>query len=283
LRKPYADPPAYRTTLNGPWQRFAQNETVFAEAHSYGWTTGVVGWYNPYCRLLPDVLDRCFWQYSEPGRQDMTGGLGSTNSVSENMLAMLPFRGRIDVLLHLRIRGLTDLHRSDYTALMARAKDILNDSRIRFVFVHLPVPHPPGIFNRKLYMLSDQGTYLDNLVLADQSLGDLRSILQSTPAANNTTLIVSSDHSWRTFRWRSTGNWSPEASRASRGSYDPRPVLMVQLPGASTGEVIAKPVSLLILHRILQSLLRGHLQTAHDLNDLVDQQPHETDDAQTGH
>jgi membrane-anchored protein YejM (alkaline phosphatase superfamily) len=199
------------------------------------------------------------------------------------MLAMVPFRGRIDVLLHLPIRGLTDLHRSDYTAVMARAKDILNDSRIRFVFVHLPVPHPPGIFNRKLYMLSDQGTYIDNLVLADQSLGDLRRILQSTPAANNTTLIVSSDHSWRTFMWRSTGNWSPEATHASRGGYDPRPVLIVQLPGASTGEVIAKPVNALIVHRILQSLLRGHLQTPDDLNDLIDQQPHETDDARTGH
>jgi hypothetical protein len=281
LRKPYVDPPSYRTTPNGPWQRFAQNETIFAEAHSYGWTTGVVGWYIPYCRLLPDVLDRCSWQYSEPGRQDLSGGLGSTNSVSENILVMVPFRGKIGVLLHLPIRGLTELHRSDYTAVMARAKDILNDSRIRFLFVHLPVPHPPGIFNRKLNMLSDQGTYLDNLVLADQSLGDLRSILQSTPAANNTTLIVSSDHSWRTFRWRSTGNWSADASQASRGSYDPRPVLMVQLPGASTGEVIAKPVNLLIVHRILQSLLRGHLQTPDDLNDLVDQQPHEVGDAQT--
>jgi hypothetical protein len=58
---------------------------------------------------------------------------------------------------------------------------------------------------------------------------------------------------------------------------------MVQLPGASTGEVIAKPVNLLIVHRILQSLLRGHLRTRDDLNDLVDQQPHEVGDAQTGH
>jgi Sulfatase len=275
LRKPYADPPWYRTSPNGPWQRFAQNETIFAEARSYGWTTGVAGWYIPYCRLLPDVLDRCSWQYSEPGRHDLTEGLASTNSVSENMLVMVPFWGRIDALLHLPVHSSTDLHRSDYTAVMSQAKDVLNDSRIRFVFVHLPVPHPPGVFNRRLHTLSDQGTYLDNLVLADQSLGELRSILQSTPAANNTTLIVSSDHSWRTLMWRPTEDWSLEELRASRGSYDPRPVLMVQFPGSVAGQVVAKPVDALVLHRILEDLLRGHMHSPTDLNDLIDQEPKE--------
>jgi hypothetical protein len=282
MRKPYADPPAYRTAQNGPWHRFAQKETIFAEAHSYGWTTGVAGWYNPYCRLLPDVLDRCSWQYSEPGRADLTAGLSSTNSVSENMSVMVPFRGRIDVLRHLLIGSLTGSHRTDYTAVMAHAKDILNDSRIRFVFVHLPVPHPPGIFNRRLHTLSDQGTYLDNLVLADQSLGDLRSILQSTPAANNTTLIVSSDHSWRTFQWQRAAGWSPQEVRAARGTYDPRPVLMVQFPRSVTGQVVAKPVGALVLHRILEDLLRGSMKSPTDLNDLIDQQPQEINDGQGG-
>jgi membrane-anchored protein YejM (alkaline phosphatase superfamily) len=123
--------------------------------------------------------------------------------------------------------------------------------------------------------LSDQGTYLDNLVLADQSLGELRSILQSTPAANNTTLIVSSDHSWRTLMWRPTEDWSLEELRASRGSYDPRPVLMVQFPGSVAGQVVAKPVDALVLHRILEDLLRGHMHSPTDLNDLIDQEPKE--------
>jgi hypothetical protein len=275
MRKPYGDPPAYRTTPDGPWQRFAQNETIFAEAHSHGWTTGVAGWYNPYCRLLPDVLDRCSWQYSEAGRQDLTAGLHSTNSVTENLSVMVPFRDKIDLLLHHSIRGGTVAHRSDYIAVMAQAKDILKDSRIRFVFVHLPVPHPPGIFNRKLPALSDHGTYLDNLAVADRSLGELRSILQSTPAANNTTLIVSSDHSWRTFMWKHTASWPLEASYASRGGYDPRPVLMVQFPGSAAGQVIAKPVDALVLHSILEDLLRGQMRGQADLNGLIDQQLHE--------
>jgi Sulfatase len=282
MRKPYADLPSYRTTPNGPWQRFTENETIFAEGHSYGWTTGVAGWYNPYCRLLPDVLDRCSWQYSEPGRAGLASGLGSTNSVLQNIVAMVPFREKINVLLHRPISIPTDPHRSDYTAVMEQAEDILNDSRIRFVFVHLPVPHPPGIFNRRLHTFSDHGNYLDNLALADQSLGELRSILQSTPAANNSTLIISSDHSWRTFFWQRTAGWSAEGPHASQYRYDPRPVLMVQLPGSTAGQVIAKPVDALVVHRILEDLLRGHMQSPADLNDLLDQQPQGINHAQTG-
>jgi hypothetical protein len=82
------------------------------------------------------------------------------NSVLQNIVAMVPFREKINVLLHRPISCGTDPHRSDYTAVMAQAEDILNDSRIRFVFVHLPVPHPPGIFNRRLHTLSDHGNYL---------------------------------------------------------------------------------------------------------------------------
>ena len=259
-----------------------QSETIFAEAHSYGWTTGVAGWYNPYCRLLPDVLDRCSWESSDPGGTPLTSGLRSTNSVSENMSVMIPFRGRIDLLLHLPIRGRTAAHRREYAAVMAQAEDILKDSRIRFVLLHLPVPHPPGIFNRKLCTLSDHGTYLDNLVLADQTLGELRNILQSTPAANNTILIVSSDHSWRTFMWRRTADWSLDSSRASHDTYDPRPVLMVQFPRSVTGQVVTKPVGALVLHRILEDLLRGRMKSPADLNDLIDQQPQKINDVQGG-
>ena len=220
---------------------------------------------TPTARLLPDVLDRCSWQYSEPGRHDLTAGLGSTNSVSENMLVMVPFWGRIYALLHLPVHSSTDLHRSDYTAVMSQAKDILNDSRIRFAFVHLPVPHPPGVFNRRLHTLSDQGTYLDNLVLADQSLGQLRSILQSMLVANNTTLTLSSDHSWRTLMWRPTEDWSPGGIACIARQLRSLPVLMVKFPGSVAGQVVAKAVDALVLHRILEDLLRGHMHSPMDL------------------
>ena len=82
--------------------------------------------------------------------------------------------------------------------------------------------------------------------------------------------------------WRRTADWSPESSRASRDSYDPRPVLMVQFPRSVTGHVVAKPVGALVLHRILEDLLRGSMKSQTDLNDLIDQQPQEINDGQGG-
>jgi hypothetical protein len=82
--------------------------------------------------------------------------------------------------------------------------------------------------------------------------------------------------------WRSTPDWSPQEVRAARGTYEPRPVLMVQFPRSVTGQVVAKPVGALVLHRILEDLLRGHMKSPADLNRLIDQQPQEINDVQGG-
>ena len=94
FRKPYPELPSYRTTANGVWQRFNEHDTIFADAHSLGWTTGVVGWYNPYCRLLPNVLDRCFWVYTEPIMSDASSDLATTKSIPQNLWAMVPHKLR---------------------------------------------------------------------------------------------------------------------------------------------------------------------------------------------
>ncbi|MFL6428870.1 MAG: hypothetical protein ACJ71S_11550 [Acidobacteriaceae bacterium] len=274
LRKPYPGPPSYRSTPGGSWQQFSEYDSIFGDAHSLGWTSGIAGWYNPYCRLFPDVVNRCFWQYSEPGHFDLASSLKSTSSVTENIAAMAPFRVKIQAVMHRPMLAGNQLHRDDYISLMAQARNLLNDSRIRFAFVHLPVPHPPGIYDRRRHIFVDRGTYLGNLVLADQSLEALREVIQSTPGAANTTLIVSSDHSWRTSWWRGSGDWSAEAERVTHGGeFDDRPVLMVHLPGSDSSQVVSKPVSVLIVHDILESLLRGQLHNTSDINELVEKQP----------
>ncbi|HEY3990637.1 MAG TPA: sulfatase-like hydrolase/transferase [Acidobacteriaceae bacterium] len=281
MHKPYPGPPRYRTIAGGAWQWFNEYDTIFADSHSHGWTTGVAGWYNPYCRLLPNVLDRCFWIYSEPVHTDLSGGLSTGKSIAENIAAMMPFRDRFNILMHTSSNEGVQTHINDYVSVMAQAKDLIEDSRIRFAFVHLPIPHPPGIYDRLHHRLSDHGTYLDNLVLADQSLAALRNVIQSTAAAPNTTLMVSSDHSWRTFMWQPFPDWSEQETHATHGGkFDQRPVLIVQLPGEDSRLVVSKTVNVLIVHEIVEALLRGQLHTPTDLDSLVDQQPQETSNAQ---
>jgi Type I phosphodiesterase / nucleotide pyrophosphatase len=181
---------------------------------------------------------------------------------------MVPFRSRLYALMHWPTPDRTQAHRVDYTGVMAQAESLIEDTRIRFVFIHLPVPHPPGIYDRAHHAIRDHGTYLDNLVLADESLARLRSVIQSTPAAANTTLIVSSDHSWRTFLWKHSEDWSAEGAHASRGEFDPRPVLIVSLPEGDA-HVVAEPAGALAVHSILDSLMRDQMRTTADIEELV--------------
>jgi hypothetical protein len=283
LHKSYPGPPSYRSTSAGPWRRFDENDTIFARAQKLGWTTGVAGWYNPYCRLLPHVLDRCIWIYSEPVHEDLSQGLSTKNSVFENLVAMMPFSAKLSCFVP---NGATDpvrTHANDYRSMMAEAKDLIQDSRIRFVFIHLPVPHPPGIYDRVHHVFRNSGTYLDNLVLADDSLGALRQAIESTAAAANTTLVVSSDHSWRPWVWRPLTDWSKEEERATGGGkYDQRAVLIVHLPGESAAQRISKPMHVLIAYDILAGLLRGKIQFQFDFNNLIDRQSTQTIPVQAG-
>lgn len=260
---------SYRAASGSPWQPFDQNGTIFADARSLGWTTGVAGWFNPYCRLMPDVLDRCFWQFSEPVSDDLARFLSSTQSVARNVLAMMPLRHSLSTLLHRPFPSGNQTHRDDYQAIMRQGEALVRDTRIRFVFIHLNVPHPAGIYSRARGQISARGTYLDNLVLADKSLGVLRGAIESTPAAANTTLIVSSDHSWRTYLWRGGAAWSPEDERATHGGrFDPRPVLVVHLPDSTHETVIPAPTSLLFVHTVLEGLLRGSIHSDSDITAL---------------
>jgi hypothetical protein len=259
---------AYRTAAHRPWQQFDQRDTIFAQAQALGWTTGVAGWFNPYCRLMPDVLDRCFWQFSEPVSGDLSRYLSSTQPTSQNVLAMMPLRHMLSTLLHRPFGGGASPHRRDYTAVMAQAADLVRDPRIRFIFIHLNVPHPAGIYDRTHQSMSDTGTYLDNLVLADRSLATLRNEIQATPAAANTALIVSSDHSWRTYLWKGSSAWSREDEQATHGRFDPRPVLIVHLPASDERKIISAPISLMFVHTLLESMLHGQIRSESDIDTL---------------
>ena len=55
------------------WSVLDPQATVFGEAQRNGWASGVVGWWNPYCRILPNTLDYCYWTTEE------TNGIFSTD------------------------------------------------------------------------------------------------------------------------------------------------------------------------------------------------------------
>jgi hypothetical protein len=148
-------------------------------------------------------------------------------------------------------------HAADLAAIMPAAKALIRDRNIRFVFIHLPVPHPPGIYDRTTGTLRDTGTYIDNLALSDRVLGDLMRELDATGLASRTTVIISSDHSWRLPIWKPKPLWTKEEEVASHDHFDTRPVLMIHSPGQQSEEDVTAPFAQIRIHEILETLLRG--------------------------
>lgn len=244
------------------WEKYDAGASLFALAHDEGWNPGVVGWYNPYCRLFGSMVSDCFWI---SGIHEMIPlemlGASEEKSVAANAL-VLPehYLARLSGSGEADIQDARERDIRDYRSIMARARALVANPLIRFAFVHLPVPHPPGIYNRHTHQLAPGGNYLDNLTLADDTLGELMREISASADADRTTVIVSSDHSWRVPMWRTDPNWTKEEEEISHGSFDPRPVFLVHVPGQTNGVAIRSVVPEMREHDILAAILTRQVQ-----------------------
>jgi hypothetical protein len=253
------------------WLDYDPKQTLFGLAQANGWNAGVAGWYIPYCRTFGPVLSACSWvsgiqkdlPFERDGATENQSALANALILPETTLAGMMPHGRKgkDKLIGQNIR--------DYQQVMSHAEGLLWDGRIHFVFLHLPAPHPPGFYNRKTHQLREGGNYIDNLALADDTLGELRREIGRTPWAKQTLLIISSDHSWRVPLWRTSRNWTQEEERISGGRFDPRPVFVVHFPGERKGWEISAPLSELIEHAMIAAMLRGEVEDRKSLEKLL--------------
>jgi hypothetical protein len=249
------------------WQSFDPSQTIFADARRLGWSSGIVGWYNPYCRILADWVDSCWWSNQEPFWDNL-----STNHTFW-MNAVAPFLHWLTLLRPGIIpdrfsywANFADSQARDYQAGLERAEALLRDPAVRFSYIHLDVPHPPGIYDRKKRTFSRGGSYVDNLALADEALGRLLDVAETNPNWSETTVIVCGDHSWRTPIWKThAATWTREDEAASMGRFDPRPVLSIHFPSQETGSTFTSPFPALGLHGIIEDLLRGKIESESNL------------------
>jgi len=253
---------------NGKWVRFDPNTTLFAVAKKNGWNPGVDGWYNPMCNILAPVVITCSWSPDVlPGEEY---GASEDRSALTNSTAVV--REAADFATGREITP-ADTHVRDYREIMARAKALIGNDRLHFLYLHLPIPHPPGIYDRGRHELQSHGNYLDNLVLSDDALSELMSEIKASPAADRTILIVTSDHSWRTAIYRDRADWTAEEERASGGKFDDRPVLLVHFPDQFKSEDYSAPISEMVEYDFIVGMLDRQIQSEHDLESLAVKAP----------
>ena len=254
-----------RIAESSDWQKLDPNQTIFAEAQRNGWTTGVAGWSNPYCRLFSIVLDSCYWSPDQFTPSFFYSHMSAQKSPLQNALA--PIANSVRRLQHQSSSdpGIAEFHLRDARDLIDPALALIRDEQIGFVFLHLAVPHPPGVYDRSTQQFRRGGSYLDNLTLADHYLGQLLQAVSSTNQAGRTAVVLCSDHSWRVPMWRNSAIWTQEDERASKGFFDTRPVLMVHFPEQTQRVSIDQPENSLVVHAMLQGLVSGKIASPEEL------------------
>lgn len=264
-----------RLTLHNPatkqWLRFDPSQTVFEDALHAGYRTALAGWYNPYCRILSPVLDRCFWTSQFPYPGGIVAGQSLAKNVQHQLIygigalsSLLPGRDTVSLTPALESR----LHIADYSGLRRAGDSMLADSTADFLFLHMPLPHPGGIYNRRNRVLTTgQSSYIDNLALADSYLAHVRNLLQQRGEWDADTIVIMGDHSWRTsFVWSKMDGWTPEDEAASHGGqFDDRPGYIVKLPHQQQAARIDAPFKALHTRALLDALIAGQLHTTEDL------------------
>jgi arylsulfatase A-like enzyme len=163
---------------------------------------------------------------------------------------------------------LGDAQIEDFRGISSAGDRLLTDSSVTFLLLHLPVPHPGAIYDRRSGAFADYGgSYLDNLVLADQYLAHVQQLLQQRGEWDSSAVIVMGDHSWRTKAvWVGTSFWMPEDQAASDGGqFDPRPAYIVKLPGQTEAANVEEPFAAINTRALLQHILSGCIRTPQDL------------------
>jgi hypothetical protein len=256
-----------RDPNTGAWKNFNQHDTVFQDALNAHYRTAIAGWYIPYCRILPEVLDQCYWNSA------------SQFASGEPYLSRAPSLQRIVASVfhspdYDEKSG--SLHVLDYSTIYAAADRMLEDNTDTFLLIHMPIPHPEGIYNRSTGKFATRNSsYLDNLALADKYLAHVRSLLERKDQWDSSTIIVMGDHSWRTrLFWSALPQWTGEEQRASHGGqFDDRPAYVVKLPNQHIGSRIDTPFAAVNTRRLLDQLIAGDIESPDQLASWTQSRP----------
>jgi Sulfatase len=231
------------TFKNGKTAQWSAQPSVFTSARTLGYDTALVGWRLPYPRVLGSSLGLAHWRPSVDFDQARGHPLGEA---LQNQWASLAPPANRRRLLSRRVAELADL-----------AMRTAVDDRFGLVFLHLPVPQPPGVYDRATERLTawnfsgEGGGYLDNLALADRIVGELRRGLDRARLGDVTWIVVSSTRSWG-------------ASKEYDGQTDPRVPFLVRPPSGDYMRHVDAPFSTLATHDLVLAILRGSISDTTD-------------------
>ncbi len=262
---------------------WADEHTVFHRVHEMGINAAISGWYHPYCRLFGDQLVNCFaTSTSHAGR----ALLREQHASQEGIWRM------IGLLFQLQFENIKDLYRFDglsgsenlkdsflqlhqqqeYFQIRDHAYAYAVDPRVGFMLLHFPTPHMYAIYNRwrKDFTLDSTSDYLDNLALADRTLGELRAKLEAAGLWDQTSILVTADHGLRPDMWRGKYGWTQNMDRISEKGASHQVPFILKLAGKQDHVIVDHPFSNLVVADLATAVLSGQISSADQASDWIE-------------
>lgn len=259
--------------------KFSATQNIFRQIKSMNGETALVGWVNPYCRLLKQDLSVCQWHSFDTINDYFPMPLSRIMLRNfQNAANSIPLFSRVSDSVEAKLYG--NFEDKGYLArhleMMKATESILTNPNIDLAFIHLPFPHPPNYYN------PDKGdfdqflspnkslkhTYLDNLILTDKVLGEIRSTLEKSKLWNNSTVIVSSDHQWRINSYLQN-LWEIERQLTNE-KEDVRVPYFLKLKNQNESVVYEKPFNTAITKDLILEIVKGEISTPEEVKVWLD-------------
>lgn len=240
-----------RSNLNlldqrGKSQPVVMKSSIFARVPRGPASASVLGFYHPYCKILPG-LQSCHSTYlGNAGRW-----FDSLAFFSEAVFSTLRHSDwAIQHLPEWLLIGFDPMYRAT-SDVLSRLDGTLQNQDSDLDFIHLNLPHLPNVYMQRLMhqpVANDADAYRQNLAGADWVLGRIMQNLEASGKNRSILLIVSSDHWLRT--------------RSQRPASIP---FFAWKVGARTGQILPQPVSTVHSAQLALDFLDGKIDSQPEL------------------
>jgi len=230
-----------------PW---SQEPNIFSRLHALGLNSALVGWWHPYCRVIGNSLSSCS---ATTGRDPQDGFLQVLTRQAWRAVGTLPAAD------HFLAYPVQKQRQAIYLEALHEARKKVRDRTYSLVFIHWDVPHPPGIYDRQAGRFAATGNYLDNLELADRTIGDIRRELEEQGTWDSTTLVITSDHWWRSDFRNQMPAWTGEEARFYGSENDRRVPFLLKLAGQKEGRVLDESFNTVLIHDLTLEILNSRI------------------------
>lgn len=239
---------------DGPLVPLDWNEVplIFRQVQDMGLPVRVVGVGIPYCNLFLHDLDDCVW--------------APASLAAWTMERTPTLRGAVEAALrNLLPRNIRRIHLQTFLNLAEAARQMASDDVPGLIFAHLLMPHPPSVYDEDIGLGDGSrlrwAGYLGNIVLADREFGRIRNAMIDSGTWGRTTVIVTSDHHWRS------------QLEALGGHLDCRIPFLFKPVNGGPPRTLSEPFNTIVTKDLVLATLRGEVTTSEDAETWIRSNP----------